>query len=299
MSRDNADTIVDAAADKVIDTTADVAGEMASQLKSMENTIRSLNRAKVQFYLLGMAVGGLTGAVIAYKVAYKRAETKYSKIMDTEIAEVQEHYRAKSRALDGEAAKGDLGSIVAERGYVSEVEVDEKPPMVVKPPTPAPDRNATPTNVEVNVSVEPPAPQARNIFEEAEITHEWDWLEERKRRSPDIPYVIHYDERHDMDYQEITLTYYDGDDVLCDERDTVMGKDERDAIIGEANLNRFGHGSNDANIVYVRNDRLELIYEICRSPNHYAEEVHGFSHDSDYSRNLERMRIRERNESED
>jgi hypothetical protein len=35
-----------------------------------------------------------------------------------------------------------------------------------------------------------------------------------------------------------------------------------------------------------------------KSPNAYAEEVHGFQH-TDYSRNLERMRARERDEQED
>lgn len=285
--------------EKAIDAAADVAGEMAEQMEGVENIIRSLNRAKVQFYLMGMAIGGLTAGIIAYKVAYSRAETKYSKIADAEIEEMRTHYAEKAKALEGEAAKGDLESLVAEKGYLQEEEeVQEepppmavKPPVVVKPATPAPDR------------LPPKPPEAdeaevRNIFQEAEVTHEWDWVEERKKRSPDIPYVVHIDERDEFEYDSETLTYYEGDDVLCNERDEIIDPDIRDTVVGEANLNRFGHGSGDAAIVYVRNDKLGLLYEIVRSPNYFAEEVHGFHH-SGYGKNLERMRLREKHEQED
>jgi hypothetical protein len=304
--------------EKAIDAAADVAEEMGQQMEAMAQTIRSLNRAKVQFYCLGMAIGGLTGAVLAYKFAYSKAETKYSKIADKEVEEMRRHYMEKGKALESEAAKRPVDELVEERGYVSFSEIDPDaeppdpdlpPPMVVKPPTPAPsnekeykaleEHRARQRTVDrINAERERNQAENRNIFEEAEITHEWNWHEERRRRSPDIPYVIHIDEIHDLDYQSVTLTYYTLDDVLCNERDEVIDPDERDGLIGDANLDRFGHGSNDASIVYVRNDKLELVYEICKSPNSFAEEVHGFSH-SEYGKNLERMRVRERDESED
>jgi hypothetical protein len=64
-------------------------------------------------------------------------------------------------------------------------------------------------------------------------------------------------------------------------------------------LDRFGHGSNDPSIVYIRNDTLEIIYEVVKSPHYYAEEVHGFKHEDLYRGNLERMRARERDDNED
>jgi len=69
--------------------------------------------------------------------------------------------------------------------------------------------------------------------------------------------------------------------------------------VGERNLNLFGHGSNDASVVYVRNDKLELIFEVVRSPNSFAEEVHGFHHEAYSRRNLERMRMKERDDDQD
>lgn len=295
--------------EKAIDAAADVAGEMAQQMEMMEKTIRSLSRAKVQFYCLGMAIGGLTGAVIAYKFAYSRAETKYSKIADDEIAEMRRHYIEKGKALEAEVAKRPVEEIVTERGYSAEVEVDTPPPMmvqppksdIVKPPTPAEDSFTPETLARMRAKrIEKESEESRNIFEEAEVNHVWNWHEERRRRSPDIPYVIHYDERHELDFEIVTLTYYTRDDVLCNDRDEVIDPDKRDALIGDGNLDRFGHGSNDASIVYVRNDELELIYEIVKSPHSYSEEVHGFSHyDATSYKNLERMRVRERDELED
>lgn len=298
------------ASEKVTDTAvnlvADAAEEVAGQAENFAEYARRLNRAKVQFYLLGMAVGGLTGAVIAYKTAYSRAETKYTKIADAEVEEMRRHYQEKGKALEAAAAKGDLETIVTERGYVEpDEEEDEKPPMAVQPgPVEGPiDFVVKPPTVEGRVPEEEEvrhedASQVQNIFEKPPVDHEWNWHEERRKRSPDIPYVIHVDEKYELDYQIVTLTYYDGDDVLCQEDDSIIAPEDWDRLIGEGNLNRFGHGSNDPSIVYVRNDQLELIYEIVKSDNYYAEEVHGFSH-TDYGKNLERMRARERAERDE
>jgi hypothetical protein len=286
--------------EKVIDVAADAAGEMAQQLEKMEQTIRSLNRAKVGFYFLGMAIGGATAAVITWKVAYSRAETKYSKIADDEIAEMRRHYLEKGRALESEAAKRPVEEIVRDRGYGTPPVGNAPPPMAIQPPSAV-------VESEDEVAGEPPddesdPPEVKNIFQETEatVTHEWDWHEERRHRSPDIPYVIHYDEREEMEgYSIETLTYYEGDDVLCNERDEIIDPDyQRDQLVGEKNLERFGHGSGDPVIVYIRNDKLEMVYEVVRSPHHYAEEVHGFHH-SGYGKNLERMRVRERDEQEE
>lgn len=286
------------AAETAVNVVADAAEEVADQAVNFAEFTRQLNRTKVQFYLLGMTVGGLTGGLIAWRVAYSRAETKYSKIVDDEIEEMRRHYYEKGKALEAEAAKGNLDDIVSARGY-GHPEA-KKPPMVVKPPVPVMRReNEVTGKPEKEVEEEADEAPVRNIFSEAPaVEHEWDYHREYSRRSPDIPYVIHIDEREELDYQSQTLTYYEGDDVLCNERDEIVDPDERDNVVGEGNLDRFGHGSGDPVIVYVRNDRLELIYEVIRSPHKYAEEVHGFHH-SGYGKNLERMRVRERDDQEE
>jgi hypothetical protein len=268
---------------------------------------------------LGFAVGALLlgagiGGGVGYLLARRRLETKYSLIAEEQIAEMREHYAAKTRALESESRKRPVEEIVRERGYTSPDKDRTKPPMAVQPPDsvvasedeaagePADDDSEMAADdVEGPNGVRQPEPEVRNVFRDNRPPpDEWDYAEERKRRSPDVPYVIHYDERHEMDgYDDMTLTYYESDDVLCNERDEIVDPAQRNLMIGEDNLNKFGHGSNDKDIVFVRNDQLEIVFQIIKSPNSYAEEVHGFSHDSGYGGNVQRMRLRERDEPEE
>jgi hypothetical protein len=264
--------------------------------ETTEKVARTLTKNRIGFYALGMGVGAVTG----YFVAKRMLKTKYSQIADDEIAEMREHYQAKARALEAEAAKRPVDEIVKERGYSAPE--GEAPPMAVPPPAQPP---ITVVEDEDEEGGEPPnfdperSEETRNLFQEAAVTHEWDWHEERKKRSPDIPYVIHYDERYETEeYSDVTLTLYDGDGVICNERDEIVDPNDVDRLLGEKNLERFGHGSNDAAIVYIRNDELQIVYEVVKSPNSYAEEVHGFSHDDAYRGNLERMHKRERDEQD-
>jgi hypothetical protein len=288
---------------------ADTAETVADRIDDFAEATRALTRAKIQFTTLGYALGALTGAFVAWKVAYKRAETKFSAFADEEIAEMRLHYQAKITAAEAQAQKlSPVKDIVVDRGYAPEPE-DVQPPMAVSPPTNIVEAVAETTSEETTRTPPPvpvqPAPPAevRNVFrnakDEANIVDTWNYEEELRKRDPDSPYVIHYDERYEIEgYSEMTLTLYERDDVLCNERDEVIADEEREQMVGEDNLLRFGHGSNDPQIVYIRNDKLELVLEVVKSPNSFAEEVHGFTH-MGYSGNLEKMRKRERESLDD
>lgn len=293
----------DKAAETAINVAADVVGEVSDQAETAEQAIRALNRVKISYAAGGWLLGAATGAFFAYKFAYSRAETKYSEISDNEIAAMRLHYQEKARALEvKEAKRPPVEDIVKERGY-SASEEKTPPPMAVQPPTRVVESD-DPADQPPRVEPEIKSTEVQNIFVQdgVEEEFEWDWHEERRRRSPEAPYVIHVDEKYDdasQGYDMITVTYYEGDDVLCNDRDEPIGHTDRNELIGEGNLLRFGHGSGDPVIVYVRNDKVEIIYEVIRSPNKFAEEVHGFTHDSPAYRNLERMRRRERDAQED
>lgn len=302
--------IAEIAADGVADG-MHIVGEEAL---AAEKAVRGLDSARLGFLGLGIAIGGAVGSLIAFKVAYLKGEAKYKAIAEEEIAEMRQHYEDKALSLEAQASKRDLEEIVTEREYVStETERPESPPMAVAPPQQVVD-DARETPAAETTKPTPPVPaeeaKTQNVFrdvavdEEAEqetTVREWNYARERAKRSPDIPYVIHYDERHEMDgYSDLTLTYYEADDVLCNERDEVIPQEEREGMVGERNLELFGHGSNDPSIVYVRNDRLELVIELIKSTNSYAEEVHGLKHSNDsYRRNFERMRRSRDRDSED
>lgn len=275
-----------------------------------------LTGLKTRFGFLGLAVGLAVGAAGGYFFTKRKVEAAANERADAEIADMREHYLAKAMSLEAQAGKTDLADLVKERGYETpEPTISTAPPMAVQPPgavmaaedemagEPPDDAAMAEDDVEGPNGIKIKGEAAvRNIFREhgngRVASPEWNAAEERKRRSPDRPYVIHYDERHEMDgYSDVSYTYYAADDVLCNERDEVVDPDrERDDLVGEANLERFGHGCDDQNTVFIRNDNLEMMIEINRSPNSFAEEVHGFKHESWDRGNLERMRRRESNE---
>lgn len=263
---------------------------MSEAVEVAEELIEELPEVTQGGYGLGLVIGGIVvgaglGAVGAYFFTKKRLESKYAEDAAEEIASMREHYHDKAIAMEINVDKPKLAEIVKEQGYSTE------PPMAVTPPSAVVEAAEAAQEEEGDLRPEA-AEVAKNVFTDPRVTEEdlgmplvedtWNDEKERTRRSVNRPYVIHKDEVHENEeYDTATFTYYEEDDVLCNERDEVVSKEDRDDVVGEGNLNMFGHGSGDASIVYIRNDKLEMQFEIVRSPNTYAEEVHGFEH-SDY-----------------
>lgn len=88
------------------------------------------------------------------------------------------------------------------------------------------------------------------------------------------PYVISSEEySHDEpEFDKITISYYEEDDTLCDDRERPI--DDIEGLIGDA-LSHFGEKSNDRNIVYVRNHRISSDFEVLRETGEYAVRVLG------------------------
>lgn len=245
--------------------------------------------SKLGLILGGFVVGAGLGGALGFYLTRLKLETKYIQIAEDEIDEMRKHYRDKTTALENTVAKPKLAEIVREQGY------SEEPPMAVTPPTAV-------VNAAKDSPEDPrPEPKDKNVFDRPPLTAEevgeplvdnhWDYEKERARRSKNRPYPIHRDEMDENEeYDAVTYTYYEEDDVLCNERDEVIGKEDRDRLIGEANLNRFGHGSGDPAIVFIRNDALEMQMEVVRSSKSYAEEVHGLQHSESFARTHRRER---------
>lgn len=266
---------------------ADVAEEVADQATHVAEVSRDLSGRSLGLAFGGFVVGVGLGAAVGYILASRRLETKYLQIAEDEIAEMRKHYKAKMVALESNTDKGDLEKIVRERGYATEDEPTTTPPMAVTPPLSVVEAVAEEEDEEdEDEDEEVPAVETQAEFEARERNAfrefgdanrdpgEWDWHAERSRRSPLRPYVIHIDERDEREgYDGVTFTYFEADDVLCNERDEVVNEEDREKLLGEANLDKFGHGSNDLNCVYIRNDQLQMIFEVCKSPNSYVHEM--------------------------
>lgn len=293
------------ATDAATEVVADVAEEVAEQALHVASASRGADGRGVGLAVGAFLIGAGVGGGVVYILAKRALETKYQNIADEQIEEARVHYAQKVVALESEAAKRPVSEIVKERGYVSSD--DSKPPMAVSPPDKVVEdaketmKDARPEGAKVVKEPQEHA-EVKNVFEQhgdppGDV---WVQAEELKKRSPSHPYVIHLDERDEFDdYQPVSLTYFEGDDVVSNDRDEIIGPEDRERLLGEKNLEKFGHGSQDPNVVYIRNDVLELVYEVVKSPRTYAEEVAGFSHESFSRGNLERMRSREREQLSD
>lgn len=149
--------------------------------------------------------------------------------------------------------------------------------------------------VEAEVEAENTAQeQMVNVFETT-FDDNWDWDRENADRAgleAGVPFILHKDEffEGDENYDQTTLTYYSGDDVLCDERDEVI--EPRDHIVGGWNLEKFGtgHGSGDPNVLYIRNPRTFCDFEVVLNEAKYSEDALGFLEHS-FERNRRRQRF--------
>jgi hypothetical protein len=104
---------------------------------------------------------------------------------------------------------------------------------------------------------------------------------EVENRSPDHPYVITEEEFVDGEpgYQPIDLTYFEGDDTLADDQDKPITDVE--GTVGADNLTKFGQGCKEPDIVYIRNERLGVDFEVTKSEGKYTREVLGYIEHSD------------------
>lgn len=266
-----------AAAEKVLDAIED-AQEIIEETLDVIDAVPawrcglSRNQHAMQVVAL-LTIGGAIGGVAAYFIGKKRLSLKYDQLLQEEIAKTRQFYKHIRK-------DGDLDTpekVVASRLGSSEV-VDAASAISKYQGKHAPNTVVIET-------------EHMNIFAQGGDDPNFDLAADMENRSPDVAYIITHEEflKAEPGYEQEVLTYYAGDEILSGMDDEeIKGAAE---MIGEETLLRFGHGSSDANTVYVRNDKKETDYEIVRSPGKYAHEVLGFEHGDET--HLQKMRRRE------
>lgn len=239
----------------------------------------------VQAVVLGALVGGVVGYV-AYKRGQKDMETKYEEILDTEIARAKAFYsKVNKEGMETpekarEVLHPEEEDSIRDAAHAVQRYQGSKEPDVAEEI----ERAMTESDDDPGVTV---------IMEDySDIDEDWDYERETEWReaNPDIPYVVHLDEfmENEFDHDQVTLTYYSGDEVLADEKDEPIPYP--DPIVGLVNLKRFGDGSGDPNVVLVRNDRLSMDYEVTLSSGKFAYEVLGLEHSDGGARAAQRRK---------
>lgn len=117
----------------------------------------------------------------------------------------------------------------------------------------------------------------QNIFDGDLVEPDEDTLQrDEAARTPHRPYIISDEEymQNEPEHKQVTVTFYEGDHVLADERDEPIENIEE--YVGKENVVRFGYRSKDRNIVYVRNEEIEVDFEVARSTGFFSVEVLGY-----------------------
>lgn len=288
--------------EKTVHVTADVA----------KRGVRGIRNPKTAAIVIGVGcvVAGAGLGVLAHQLLKKRLEKQFEERLERELEEMRIFYSRRNKegkfATPRDAAEALAASEALEKYQGDNVVVE-----ITEIPRPAPhgdvdesaaknqavryDKVVTDSEAAeavrgqvTTISQLEPATETetRNIFVDGKplVDDDWDAEAEEARRNPAFPYVITHDEFMENNYEhpQHSLTYYAGDDVLVDERDEMI--DDIESLIGTDNLTRFGSGSRDPNIVYIRNEKREADFEVALSKGKFSEEVMGLRHSDDSSR---------------
>lgn len=235
---------------------------------------------RIIYAVVGSAAGAAAGVLGTYFFMMKKFETEFSRelqiAVESEVAATKKFYTIIQK--DKYPTPGDLLAEKLEKDpeFVLDLEQVDAAKDVI-------DENEY-------GDTEGLAPVARNVFTDYADTSTWDADTEEAQRDPNKPYVISSDEffENEPDYIQTQLTYFEDDGVLADTSD----KPCDEYIVGEENLQKFGHGSRDPNIVYIRNEAMDMDFEVSRAEGRYAEQVHGIlQHGASPSRTIRKFRL--------
>lgn len=270
------------------------------------------------------ALGGLViGGTSTYFAVKSRLKAKYEAISNEEIASIKKHYneqldegiekaketyafvkgtpeeaaRIYMSRMDEVRAQVDYSEQVKTLGYGESTLADD---IVTAPIDDA-------EELMVVDDVNPVIPSNRLASDE-----ELAALREKLRRGPDIiettmvenaqeelkndldnppaPYVIPVEEffQDKEDYAKLTITYFEKDDTLVDERNSPIP--DVDGTVGARFHEQFGYKSSDANIVYIRNNRLEADFEVVLDKSSFTETILGIPDEEPRKTPIKRMR---------
>ncbi len=256
---------------------------------SARDIFDSFNKVHVGVVLLASALSAVGGAALGAKLAIDKYGDKLREDADKElqvaIADAKARYKTFVKDEEFSTPEGALEALHPGTAEIAAAALTNYQGITLNLPEPAPTRENL---LEVT----------KNVFTDAAFVREpFDYEAELKRRDPDAPYLITEEEFMEAgpNYEQVNFTYYAGDGVLTNVNDEVI--DNIAATVGADNLMRFGDGSNDENIVYVRNIKLEMDIEVAQSVGKYSVEVAGLEDETELRHSADRpRRFRDRDE---
>ena len=246
---------------------------------------------KVQMASIGMTVfSTAVGAAAGFIYAKRKLTAEFEAIAEQEIADAKAFYstlnkkgkfetpaQAVEKLMGPEAA----AALASYQGQSVEVVTADEGLMEVAEEVQA--------QVQEENSEHPIEPQKSQVlFEGVALNIDaWDIDAEQMNRELGRPYVITENEWSENEWSENSdnndrqvLTYFASDDTLVDENEAMI--DDINGTVGQDNMKRFGHGCDDPNVVFIRNEKLATDFEVLRHNGSYAEEVLGLVETDDH-----------------
>ena len=204
------------------------------------------------------------GAAVGSLVTWRVVKTKYERISQEEIDSVKEEYGRLRDIMKKEIDA--CRNVVSANQNADDDENDEASDDRDKDDDypEDDDRDFTEHEREM-IEYYKISSRYRKTADENEISKEGDAGEEEEAPYINGPYVISRDEFGEPGYSAQSLDYF-ADGVLADSWGVELDVDE---TIGDDAIDNFG----DDDIVYVRNERTGIEYEVTRDPRTYEEAV--------------------------
>jgi hypothetical protein len=213
--------------------------------------------------------GFAAGVLVGYKIAERKLALRFEERLVKETEEMRVYYQQTTvtkkpftSPQEAAAALIEPGAVLAETARPGGDVANQKTAYHKIAKTYADDAEVTDPEDEMALEIMfPEAPVVENLFDKTK------------------PYVITQEVflENESGWNQSSLDWYVKDQVLADERDQNI--EEVDTTVGKANLQLFGQGSSDPNVVHVRNPRLELEFEITRNESSYSRVVLGMDDD--------------------
>jgi hypothetical protein len=287
--RVNEAPVVDAA-HKVVDVVESIPSEVVSAVESVPSHVvegaevlegvaeaAATQVAKVSRnnpYILGSVAvaAAAVGSVAGYYYAKRKIVAYYDARYEREMEATKKHYEMTQKVGPFETVEKAAEELLTDAAEaVRSYQGEQMAPLGIPP------RDLPTKVVSQDDEGEPVTKYVSGLLVEGPTSVDFDYDQELSMRAsnPDAPYVMSRDEFNENEGNLIqdTLTYYAGDDTLVDTRDQVI--DNTEYTVGDDNLLRFGHGSGDENVVYIRNERTGTDFEVIRDPNSYSVTVLG------------------------
>lgn len=260
-----------------------------------------MSRKSVAAALLSSVGGALIGGAVTYFIIKK----DYEQYAEEEIEKIRRHYtlirkgenlvtygeaiKERSEPVEQPAVEPELPftptqeQIDKAQGFIEKLGYNTVPTVPIAESRSIFEMTASPEEVGPELD----GPNGKPI--EVEDTDPNDPMAGYVRYSGQ-PYIISMEEYFESEeaWDKDTLSYYEGDDTLVDERDKTVEDVEK--YIGSRHLHMFGVLSNDKNIVYVRNPNINTDFEIILERGKAAVRVYGQEDPDVEKRPIRRMR---------